>query len=132
MIQVVAGVIFRGPRVLIARRPIDVHLGGLWEFPGGKIEPPESPRAGLKRELWEELRVDVEVQCLLDRVRHQYEGQLVDIRFYRCRWRRHEPQPLKCAELAWVRRKDLVKYPFPAADAQLLRNLLDTGKWWKK
>ncbi len=128
-IPVAAGLIFRDGQLLIAQRPAGKHLAGLWEFPGGKLEPGESWAAGLQRELREELGTEVDVGELFEEVVHRYPTKTVHLRFYVCRWLRGEPQPLECAAVAWVTAAELAQYEFPPADAQLLQRLQRGEKW---
>jgi mutator protein MutT len=117
---------------LLTQRPADSHLGGLWEFPGGKRKPHETFQECLTRELWEELGIEVEVHELVAAVTHQYPDRTVHVRFFRCRWRRHEPRPLGCAALAWVTPEELDRYKFPAADAQLVNTLRHRPELWQE
>ena len=129
-IDVAAALIFRDGRLLITQRHAEAHLGGLWEFPGGKREADESFKDCLVRELREELGVEVEVGELLEEVTHAYPEKTVRLRFFLCHWIKHEPQPLGCAALRWVRREELKDYPFPAADARLLGKLAGDLSLW--
>lgn len=114
-------------RVLIAQRPEGKTLGGLWEFPGGKLEPGESPEAALVRELREELGIEVKADCLAPFVfaSHAYPEQHLLMPLYLCRrWegfvkRRHH------AALAWVRPANFGDYPMPPADIPLCAYLRD-------
>lgn len=117
-------------RLLIARRCDGDHLAGLWEFPGGKREPGEPYPDCLRRELTEELGIEVEVGRLYEEIVHAYPERTVRLRFFLCRWLRHEPQCLGCAEWAWVTREDLKHYAFPAADARLLERLQSDVLLW--
>src|SRR5439155_6939909 len=119
-IDVAAGLVFRDGQLLITQRSPQDHLGGLWEFPGGKRESNETFEQCLCRELNEELGIEVEVGNLVDSVTHAYPGKTVHLRFYRCRWRKHEPRPVGCHALAWVKVWQLGQYPFPPADEKLL------------
>ena len=111
---VVAALVERGGRVLVSRRRPGVPHGGLWEFPGGKREAGETDAEALRRELREELGVDLEV---VEPV-WTTTGAAVEIRFLRCRWRSGlRPRPLGCEQFRWVRREDLAGYRFPPADA---------------
>jgi mutator protein MutT len=129
-IDVVAGLIFRNGRLLITQRPPNSHLGGLWEFPGGKCEPGESDEQALKRELREELGACVAVEQLIDTVTHHYPAKTVCIRFHRCRLTSGEPAPLGCQNLEWVTHAELDDYNFPEADAQLLDRLRSEPGFW--
>jgi mutator protein MutT len=130
-IEVAAGLIFRDGRLLIARRLAEVHLGGLWEFPGGKRLEGESFEACLRRELVEELGVNVEVGELIETVWHKYTEQTVLIQFYRCRLMRGRPRALGAEAIAWVTREELGSYEFPAADVRLLELLKGRNGLWE-
>src|SRR5262252_5616040 len=122
-IEVSAGLVFRGGKLLITQRHADAHLGGLWEFPGGKREASETFEACLVRELREELGIDVEVGELIESLTHNYPEKSVHLRFFKCVWLRHEPQPLGCAAFKWISQAQLSEFEFPAADARLLEKL---------
>jgi mutator protein MutT len=122
-IEVAAAVVFREGRLLITQRPPGSHLGGLWEFPGGKREAEESFEACLARELREELGAEFEVLEELESITHEYPEKRVHLRFFRCRWLGREPRPLGCHAFAWVRLEELDGYRFPAADQGLLERL---------
>jgi mutator protein MutT len=130
-IDVAAGLIFRDGRLLITQRRPGDHLGGLWEFPGGKREVGETFDACLCRELREELGIDVQPGELLDAVTHDYPEKTVHLRFFRCRCREGEPQPIGCHALAWITRADLDRYSFPAADQKLLALLRERAGLWE-
>lgn len=129
-IEVAAGLVFRGGQLLITQRAAGSHLGGLWEFPGGKREPGESYEACLIRELQEELGIEVEVGRLIEELVHPYPEKTVRLRFFQCRWLKNEPTPIDCAALAWVGVHQLSEYRFPAADARLLQRLQSEPEWW--
>jgi 8-oxo-dGTP diphosphatase len=121
-ITVVAAVIERNERFLVTRRPTGVHLAGLWEFPGGKIDPDESHHAALKRELREELDADIEVGELTFATTHPYLDRNVALYFYRCTLL-GSARPLLGQEMRWVARPELPLLDFPPADAQLIDRL---------
>ena len=131
IIDVAAGLVFREGRLLIAERHADVHLGGLWEFPGGKREPQESFEECLVRELREELGIEVAVGELVESLTHAYPERTVHLRFFRCQWKRHEPQLLACAAFQWVTSAQLADFKFPAADDRLLEILRTTPRLWR-
>ena len=133
IIDVAAALVFREGKLLITQRHADAHLGGPWEFPGGKREPNETFEACLARELREELGIEVAVGELVGSLTHAYPEKTVHLRFYRCRWEQHEPQPLGCSAFEWVTAAELKDYAFPAADARLLEKLRnDTALWGRK
>lgn len=129
--EVAAGLIFRDEQLLIAQRHARAHLGGLWEFPGGKREPGETFEECLVRELMEELGVRVEVGALFQSVTHAYPEKRVHLRFYLCRLLQGEPAPLGCAAIRWVGRLELAEQAFPEADAALLQRLHHATAVWK-
>ncbi len=125
----------RAGKVLLSRRMQGTHLAGLWEFPGGKVEPGEGPREALARELQEELGVRAQVGDCLDVVHHVYAdaGRELILLFFACTLHEQsaEPQLLQVAEVAWVGPDHLADYPLPPADAPLLtrvRALLYTSQ----
>ena len=130
-VEVSAGLIFRNGKLLIARRHADSHLGGLWEFPGGKREAGESYEQCLARELMEELGVSVAVGELFESVDHDYPDKSVHLRFFLCHILSGEPKPLGCAAVQWVTRPELGKFQFPAADAGLLTKLSEAESHWR-
>lgn len=114
-------------RVLIARRPEGKALAGLWEFPGGKVEPGERPEAALIRELNEELGIDVQEACLAPFVfaSHAYDSFHLVMPLYLCRRWSGLVVAREHAALAWVRPNALSDYPMPPADAPLVAWLRD-------
>jgi mutator protein MutT len=132
VIDAAAALVFRDRKLLITQRHADAHLGGLWEFPGGKREPKETFEACLIRELREELGIEVEVGELVESLTHAYPEKTVHLKFYRCRWKQHEPQPLGCPAFQWVSAAELNDYAFPAADARLLDKLLHDQAIWEQ
>ena len=130
-IDVAAALVFRDGKLLITQRYLKAHLGGLWEFPGGKREPDETFEQCLVRELREELGIEVAGGDLLESLTHAYPEKTVHLRFYRCLWKEHEPQPLGCAAFKWVTAAQLQDYTFPAADARLLETLRSKPQLWQ-
>lgn len=114
-------------RVLIAQRPAGKQMGGLWEFPGGKMEPGERPEEALIRELSEELGITVKEPCLapFSFASHAYPDFHLLMPLYVCRRWEGEPQAKEHTALKWVRPKDLKDYPMPPADLPLVPMLRD-------
>jgi 8-oxo-dGTP diphosphatase len=129
-IEVSAALIFRGGKLLITQRPAKSHLGGLWEFPGGKREAGETFEQCLVREIREELGVEISVGRLFEEITHDYPEKAVHLKFFRCELLAGEPQPLECAAVQWVTRDGLGDYEFPAADKQLLAKLKSSAREW--
>ena len=109
-------------RVLLAQRPAGKSMAGLWEFPGGKIEPGETPEAALIRELQEELGIDTWASCLapLTFASHSYADFHLLMPLFVCRKWQGQPQSREAQALKWVRPEDLRNYPMPAADLPLI------------
>ncbi len=114
-------------RVLVSERPAGKQLAGLWEFPGGKVEPGERPEQTLIRELAEELGIRVEEPCLapLTFASHAYPDFHLLMPLYVCRRWEGFVQPREGQVLKWVRPRDLRNYPMPPADEPLIPFLVD-------
>ena len=130
VIEVSAGLVFRAGKLIITQRHADAHLGGLWEFPGGKREDGETFEQCLARELREELGVVVVVGKLFDSVTHAYPERTVLLKFFLCKLPTGEPQAIECAAVKWVNREELPAYDFPGADAGLLTKLIADQTLW--
>lgn len=125
-VNVVVGVIIRNDEILIAKRSAKQHQGGLWEFPGGKVESGEGEVEALARELNEELGIEINPEACQKRqqIHHQYPDKAVNLNIY---WvsdfsgteQGKEGQPLK-----WVAKEQLADYPFPEANQPILDELL--------
>ena len=122
--DVAAGVIYNGDRrILIAQRPAEGLLGGLWEFPGGKREPGESLPDALARELHEELGIRVRVGDLLLRVKHAFTHFRITLHAYECTHVGGEPVARGVADFAWVTLDEMDAYAFAAADRRVIAAL---------
>jgi mutator protein MutT len=122
-IEVTAAIIKRDGALLIAQRLPESHLGGLWEFPGGKRETDETLEACLQRECAEELGVEVRVGELLRVVEHTYPEVRVKLHFFECFLVGGEPEALGCQAVRWVSPKELSAFRFPPADSHLIEEL---------
>jgi len=126
--DVAAGIIWQGEPLaspfLIAQRPPEGLLGGLWEFPGGKLEPTDADlRACLRREIHEELAITIEVGEQLTVVRHAYTHFRITLYAFHARHHSGDPQTIGCADWRWVNLDDLDRFPFPVTDQKIIAAL---------
>ena len=121
-------------RVLLTQRPEGKSMAGLWEFPGGKIEPGELPEAALSREMREELGIEICERCAspLTFVSHPYEDFHLLMMLYICRKWEGIPTPLEGQKLTWKYPRDMAALPMPPADLPLVAALMDSNYVWKK
>lgn len=122
MIVVVAAVVVERGLVLLSQRKRGTHLAGAWEFPGGKVEPDEDPRAALRRELVEELGIEVEVLEPVEVTFHRYPDKTVLLLFLRAVRLPGSPEPraIDVADVRWASAGELVDDLFPPADVAVL------------
>ena len=123
-LRVVGALMFRDGAVLLTRRPAQKTRGGLWEFPGGKVEKKETDVGALGRELREELGVDARVGSRFDRVLHEYGDLSVDLVIYRCDIGVQNPKCLEVTEFAWVRPERLFGYDLTPADLPIAARIV--------
>ncbi|MEM7136580.1 MAG: (deoxy)nucleoside triphosphate pyrophosphohydrolase [Myxococcota bacterium] len=126
-VVVAAAVVVHEGRVLLTKRLEEQHLGGMWEFPGGKLEADESPEEALVRECREECGIDIEVHEVLDVTFHRYPQRSVLILFYRATCLGGEVQHLQVADHAWVSPEDLGRYDLPPADVRVVERVQQLG-----
>lgn len=127
MIPVVAALIVRGGRLLIARRPEGRHMAGRWEFPGGKLEKGESPEDAVEREIREELGLDVRAGQIYQAIAYSYPEKDVLLLFYAAAVVSGEPRPIEEAEIRWVTVAELDGYAFAPVDEMLVQRLKRDG-----
>ena len=118
-VVVTAAVVEIDGRYLVTRRHEGVHLGGVWEFPGGKCDKDEALKDCLARELLEELDVASRIGEEIFSTSHAYPDRSIELHFFRCELL-GEPRPVLGQEMQWVRREDLATLEFPPADAELI------------
>ena len=111
-------------RVLLAKRPADRHMGGLWEFPGGKVDDGEAPADALVRELREELGVAASIGHPITFAVHEEPGLRILLLFYAARILDGEPKGKEGQAVTWVPIAELASFPTPPADAELVRRLV--------
>jgi 8-oxo-dGTP diphosphatase/A/G-specific adenine glycosylase len=100
-------------------------LGGFWEFPGGKIEGNETVQECIKREVLEEIGIEIAVDSHLITIDHTYSHFRVNLQVYNCRYLSGEARAIECEEIRWVTIQELDNYTFPAANQEIIRALKD-------
>jgi 8-oxo-dGTP diphosphatase len=120
---VTAAVIRDGDAVLITRRPPESRQGGMWEFPGGKLDPDESPQECLKREVLEELGIEVAVGSIFEIAYHRYEWGPVLILAFECRPLAGEIRHIEIADHRWVLPQELSRFDILPADLPIIAKL---------
>lgn len=123
MREVVAGLIKKNNKLLIARRTFPSELKGKWEFPGGKIEQNETPQEGLEREVFEELKMRVSAGEKIMSVRHEHSRGPINLQFYWAEWIEGEPVLTDHDMVAWVDIDELNQYDFAPADVVVVTKL---------
>lgn len=123
---VVAALIREGDRFFACQRPDDKARGGLWEFPGGKVETGETHTEALKRECREELGIPVRVDGLFMSLTHEYPDLVVHLYLYHCTLCGEMPNMLEHQAFAWLTKKDIPAYAFCPADTEILRRIAET------
>lgn len=111
--------------ILIDRRLAKGLLGGFWEFPGGKIEADETVQECIKREILEEIGIEIEVGSHLITIDHTYSHFRVNLQVYNCRYLSGEARAIECEEIRWVTIGELDNYTFPAANQEIISALKD-------
>jgi len=127
-IPVVTALMKKDNEVLLGLRPEGTNLAGFWEFPGGKIEPEEHPKAALKRELMEELGIDAEIGALRFSGVHSYGDTGILLMFYEVPYWKGEPKTLHHSDLKWLSIDKLIDEKLPEANYKLLDEIIETLK----
>jgi len=119
-VRVAVGLLVEGPRILVQRRRRGSHLENVWEFPGGRTEKGESIENALRRELCEEIGVEIGRPILFHRESWTYPGREVDLSFFICAERRGKPRPAEEQEIRWVTQDELGALETPRANARVI------------
>lgn len=123
VVEVALALVWHEGRILITRRPERTHLGGLWEFPGGKCLPGEAPEASAEREVLEEVGIRCRARSVRPPIRHEYPERTVLLHPVDCEYLGGTVTPLQVTEWIWVSPAELIRYEFPAANAALVEKL---------
>ena len=121
--NIAVGVIWKCAQILVARRPSQGLLGGLWEFPGGKVLAGETERDAVRREVEEELGILVEVGDRITAIKHVYTHFSITMAAYHCQYRSGEPQALGCSDWRWIHPNQIGELPFPGANHKLFPHI---------
>ena len=127
-IDVAIGVVKRDGRILICQRKSEDTFGGLWEFPGGKLEPGEALEDCLSREMMEELAIEVKVVKKLTIISHQYPRSRVTLHPFLCGHAGGEPRAIECQQFKWVKAEELKEHAFPPANESLVTEIIQEGQ----
>ncbi|RLB05440.1 MAG: 8-oxo-dGTP diphosphatase MutT [Deltaproteobacteria bacterium] len=126
---VTAALIAKGGRLLVAQRESKDDWGLYWEFPGGKMEEDEGPEECIKRELQEELGINVEIEGIRQAVFKRYKGFNILLLAYKCRIKDGIPRAVGCREVKWVKQEELKDLQMPPADEEIRERILQEGLW---
>ncbi|MFP4355140.1 MAG: A/G-specific adenine glycosylase [Phycisphaerae bacterium] len=126
--DIAVGIVWKSGKILIDQRPPDGLLGGLWEFPGGKIEKGESQTEAVSRELREEVGIEVDVGEKLIAVDHAYTHFKITLHVYRCTHKSGRPRPIACQRVKWVTLDELDDYAFPTANRRIIARLREVSE----
>lgn len=124
-INAAIAVVTRNGKVLVCQRHDDDHLGGYWEFPGGKCEDGETLEQCIRRELREEVNIEARPVRQLAPIDHDYPHALVRLHPFLCEHEGGEPQLLECQAALWIDPQDLPKYRFPPANERLIEEVME-------
>ena len=119
-VQIAVGVVYKNGRILITRRPTEGLLGGLWEFPGGKLHEGERPEEACRREIQEEVNLDVVIEAPLAQVRHAYSHLRIRMHVFRCRFRAGRVRLNGPVNHRWIRIADIDQFAFPKANHKFI------------
>lgn len=119
MVEVVAGIIYKGDKFLIAQRNLKKAQGGLWEFPGGKLEVGETAAEALKREIKEEFNADIEVDEFVGENVHHYPEKDIKLMFYKARLIGDKIEALEHEDFKWITKEDKDNFEFAGADIKV-------------
>jgi A/G-specific adenine glycosylase len=121
--KIAVGLIWKENKILISKRPSNVMLGGLWEFPGGKIKENEIAEDCVKREIKEELNISVSLGKKIQTIKHAYTHFTIELTAYHCQYESGEPSTIGCADFKWIKTNEIGSLPFPKANHKIFNKI---------
>lgn len=121
--KIAVGLIWKENKILISKRPSNVMLGGLWEFPGGKIKENETAKNCIKREIKEELNISVSVGKKIQTIKHAYTHFTIELTAYHCQHETGKPSARGCADFKWIKTNEISSLPFPKANHKIFNKI---------
>ena len=121
--KISVGLVWKENKILISKRHSNVMLGGLWEFPGGKIKEGESAKECVKREIKEELNVNVSVGKKINTIKHAYTHFTIELTAYHCQYESGEADTVDCADFKWIKTSQIDSLPFPKANHKIFNKI---------
>jgi len=127
--NVAVGVIWKNNNILIAKRKLGGLLGGLWEFPGGKLNKNESSEECVVREIYEETGITVELKSFISTIKHQYSHFSISMDSFHCIYKDRKLNSKESSEIRWISPLDMPKFPFPKANHKFIKKIPDYNPW---
>ena len=127
--KVAVGVVWKDNQILITKRKLGGLLGGLWEFPGGKLHDTESPEECVIREIQEETGMKVELKSFISNIKHQYSHFSISLDSFHCIYKNGVPKSYKSTNLKWIYPKEIEKFAFPKANHKFIHKIPKNNPW---
>ena len=127
--NIAVGVIWKDNNILIAKRKLGGLLGGLWEFPGGKLDSNESAEECVIREIYEEVGIRVELKSFISTIKHQYSHFSISLDSFHCIYKEGKAKPKTSSEVKWILPTEIPNFPFPKANHKFIDKIPDYNPW---
>ena len=127
--NIAVGVIWKGNDILITKRKLGGLLGGLWEFPGGKLNNNESSEECIIREIYEEIGIQIELKSFISNIKHQYSHFSISLDSFHCIYKYGVPKPKTASDMKWISPKEISKFAFPKANHKFINEIPNYNPW---